>query len=113
MSAYRVDPEPFVGSGWRTSRTKVIDNAIATFVKGSDATPQTASSSTRRPPDTARLANQYTTEELYDTLGEFRSELESAGLKPNTIGTYVGRSTIFVDWLAGRYRPRGPNSGPG
>jgi hypothetical protein len=47
----------------------------------------------------------WTVEELYDLLGEFEAQLRKAGLKENTIRTYVDRSTYFVRWLAGDYRP--------
>jgi hypothetical protein len=48
---------------------------------------------------------EWTVEELYDLLGEFEADLRQARLKENTIRTYVDRSTYFVRWLAGDYRP--------
>lgn len=108
--ASRVEPAQFVGSGWRTSRTKVIDNAIVALVKESSSTRQPAIPRPPRPADPTRLSIAFTPRELYDKIEEFRRELEAAGLKPNTVDTYTGRSKTFVDWLAGRYEPRGPNS---
>jgi len=107
--ASHVEPSQFVGPGWRTSRTKVIDNAIVAFVKESRATSQPATSSAARLADPARLSDNFTTGELHDKIEEFRRVLEAAGLKPNTVDTYAGRSKTFVDWLAGRYEPQGPH----
>ena len=108
--ASRADPKAFVGSGWRTSRTKVIDNAIVAYVRSMLST-KTASPRRVAPAlDPERLSNTHSVRDLYDKLAEFKTELESAGLKPNSVDTYVGRSKTFVDWLAGTYRPRGPNT---
>ncbi len=52
----------------------------------------------------------YTIAELRAELLRFETELREAGLRTNTVQTYVGRSATFVDWLAGDYVPRGPIS---
>lgn len=54
------------------------------------------------------MENSWTVEELRRELERFRNVLQSAGLRSSTVETYVGRSTTFVDWLAGEYQPRGP-----
>jgi hypothetical protein len=41
---------------------------------------------------------------------EASKALLDAGLQPNTISTYVGRSETFLRWLVGDYSPRGPNA---
>jgi hypothetical protein len=51
---------------------------------------------------------QWTSQELWAALEEFERELEAAGLRANSIETYVGRTTIFLRWLDGDYTPRGP-----
>ncbi len=107
--AAATEPASFVGSGWRTSRTKVIDNAIVAYVKELESNNPSPRPVTASPADPARLSETHSVRDLYDRLTEFELELELAGLKPNTVGTYVGRSKTFVDWLAGRYQPRGPN----
>jgi len=52
----------------------------------------------------------WTLAELELELEAFAAELEDAGLRENTIDTYVGRTEPFLRWLAGTYEPRGPNS---
>lgn len=109
--ASHVEPTQYVGSGWWTSRTKVIDNALVAFVRNRKLTEDSPVLHALIAPEPTNVTKNYTTEELYEKLEEFKSELEAAGLKQNTVQTYEGRSRTFVDWLAGRYRPRGPNSG--
>ncbi len=43
--------------------------------------------------------------ELRAELIRFESELRAAGLRENSIRTYVDRSTTFLRWLAGEYVP--------
>ena len=52
----------------------------------------------------------WTVGDLQRELERFEAEARRAGLKDNTIRTYVDRSTIFVRWLAGEYQFQGPNS---
>ena len=49
----------------------------------------------------------WTTDELRTELTRFEAELRAAGLRENTVRTYVDRSLTFVRWLAGEYRPTG------
>jgi hypothetical protein len=56
------------------------------------------------------MADQWTSAELFAELRSFEAALLDAGLQPNTISTYVGRSETFLRWLVGDYSPRGPNS---
>lgn len=51
----------------------------------------------------------WTLTELHEELRRFRAAAESAGLKPRTVETYVGRSEQFVRWLGGEFNFRGPN----
>jgi hypothetical protein len=51
--------------------------------------------------------SQWTSEELWRELEEFRRQLQAAGLRPSSIQTYVGRATTFLRWLDGDYRPNG------
>jgi hypothetical protein len=53
-------------------------------------------------------ASQWTSQQLWQALEEFKRELRAAGLRDNTVDTYVGRTTTFLRWLAGDYTPRGP-----
>ncbi len=107
--AGQVDLSSYVGDGWRTSRTKVIDNAIVAFVKKEKPPAMKRHPRTRSNSESEDLATRYSVSELYARLREFEADLRAAELKPNTVNTYVGRSTTFIDWLAGRYHPRGPN----
>jgi hypothetical protein len=51
---------------------------------------------------------RWTLRELRAELQRFEDELRAAGLLPTTIHTYVDRAAVFLRWLAGDYRPRGP-----
>jgi hypothetical protein len=68
---------------------------------GSSAT--TREQGTARPPDGQR----YSTEELRAELVRFERELREAGLKDNSVTTYVDRTGRFLKWLEGDYQPRG------
>jgi hypothetical protein len=46
--------------------------------------------------------------DLMDELERFEREARAAGLKEASVTTYVGRSRIFVRWLAGEYQFQGP-----
>jgi hypothetical protein len=50
----------------------------------------------------------WTIGQLHELLDEFESELKRAGLKPNSVDTYVGRSRYFLRWLTGDFQPQGP-----
>ncbi len=52
----------------------------------------------------------WTLRELHDELRRFEAELKVAGLRPNSVHTYVNRSEIFLRWLSGDYTPQGPRS---
>jgi len=52
----------------------------------------------------------WTINALREDLQRFEDELIEANLKPTSVETYVGRSEVFVRWLAGEYEPRGPNA---
>jgi len=56
----------------------------------------------------ARPKTEWTLPELQDELQAFEAELTRAGLKRNTIRTYVDRTEPFLRWLNGDYQPRGP-----
>lgn len=47
----------------------------------------------------------WTIRDLYERLADFERDLERAGKSKNTIDTYVGRSTYFLRYLEGKYRP--------
>lgn len=51
---------------------------------------------------------EYSIGELRTELERFKAELQAAGLRPNSVWTYVNRSEYFVRWLAGEYKPSGP-----
>ncbi len=53
-------------------------------------------------------AKAWTSEELDHELKRFEDELKAAGLRPNSVHTYVDRTERFIRWLRGEYRPRGP-----
>jgi hypothetical protein len=48
--------------------------------------------------------------ELLSELERFETEARRAGLRENTVRTYVDRSSIFVRWLAGDYQFQGPRA---
>ena len=50
----------------------------------------------------------WTISDLKRELRRFEQELRAAGLRDNTVHTYLNRSETFVRWLAGEYRPQGP-----
>ena len=52
--------------------------------------------------------SSWTLEELYEELRNFEHDLNQAGLRATSIRTYVDRSEIFLRWLTGDYKPRGP-----
>lgn len=58
------------------------------------------------------MTDQWTSAELFAELRSFEAALREAGLQPNTVQTYVGRSDTFIRWLVGDYTPRGPNMAP-
>ena len=47
--------------------------------------------------------------ELRRELERFERDLRAANLRESTIRTYVDRSSIFLRWLSGDYKPIGPN----
>jgi hypothetical protein len=49
-----------------------------------------------------------TADEIDRELKRFEDELKAAGLRPNSVHTYVDRTERFLRWLRGEYRPRGP-----
>ena len=51
---------------------------------------------------------RWNAEDLRAEIRRFERELRGAGLRDSSVQTYVGRSEIFVRWLAGDYIPRGP-----
>lgn len=106
--ARSVDPSRLVGQGWRTSRTKVIDNAMVGFCLEEGLVDHTARQASEAGQVPRRL--NWTAEELRADLDSFQKELRDAGLKEQTIHTYVARSRTFVDWLERKYVPKRPKS---
>ena len=51
---------------------------------------------------------QWTATDLTEAIARWRDELCARGYPPATVDNYVSRSRIFVQWLAGEWRPRGP-----
>jgi hypothetical protein len=47
-------------------------------------------------------------DELCAELRRFERELQAAGLKENSVTTYVDRTSRFLRWLDGAYQPKGP-----
>jgi hypothetical protein len=58
---------------------------------------------------TALNDEHYTVEDLRAELRRFENELRAAGLRENSVSTYVDRTGRFLKWLDGDYHPRGPN----
>jgi hypothetical protein len=54
------------------------------------------------------MTKTWTAAELRSELDRFEAELQDAQLSRNTVSTYVERTRIFLRWLEGDYRPRGP-----
>lgn len=52
---------------------------------------------------------RYTVDDLHEELRRFERELRAAGLKENSVSTYIDRTSRFLKWLTGDYQPRGPN----
>jgi hypothetical protein len=47
----------------------------------------------------------WTLAELQAELRRFEADLRAAGLKENSVATYVGRTQYFLSWLIGEYTP--------
>lgn len=110
--ARNVDLGSYVGTApWNTSITKVIDNAVVGYclVEELDGRSRRAQPARKTRPRSPQR-DTWTIDELFEDLEAFATELTVAGLKENSIVTYVGRSETFVRWLAGTYAPRGRNS---
>jgi len=108
--AQQTHPARLVGDGWRTSASKIIDNAIVGFCIENDMTHRpTATSRGFRKPVGVPRRESWTVSDLHHDLQSFEQELRGAGLKENSVQTYVGRAGTFISWLEGRYEPRGPN----
>jgi hypothetical protein len=58
-------------------------------------------------PDDHALARErhWTLAELQAELRRFEADLRAAGLKENSVATYVGRTQYFLSWLVGEYTP--------
>lgn len=54
------------------------------------------------------MAKSWTADDLDRELKRFEDELKTAGLRPNSVQTYVERSERFIRWLRGEYHPSGP-----
>ena len=52
---------------------------------------------------------RYTVDELRAELRRFEHELRAAGLKENSVTTYVDCTGRFLKWLDGEYQPKGPS----
>lgn len=52
--------------------------------------------------------DSWTLQDLRTKLGEWESELKAHGYPEATVSTYIGRSEIFLRWLAGEWHPTGP-----
>lgn len=52
--------------------------------------------------------DSWTLSDLRAKLREWEAELRAAGYPESTISTYVGRTEIFLRWLAGDSNPTGP-----
>lgn len=50
----------------------------------------------------------WTLDELHRELARFEKEARQAGLRENSVNTYVQRSSIFLRWLSGDYQFQGP-----
>lgn len=50
----------------------------------------------------------WTLAELWSDLEVFEKTLVRAGLRQQSVRTYVDRTKFFLRWLAGDYQPRGP-----
>lgn len=57
----------------------------------------------------------WTNDQLFEALNRYEQECEDAGLRPNSVHSYVDYSRRFLRWRVGDYRPRnacGPSRGP-
>lgn len=52
----------------------------------------------------------WTTADLWHEPRRYEVQLRAAGLKENTVRTYVDRASTFLRWIAGDYTPQGPVS---
>lgn len=53
------------------------------------------------------MPRSWTILELRSELERFEAELRGAGLRENSVRTYVDRSARFLRWLVGEFKPRG------
>ncbi len=54
--------------------------------------------------------HRWTAGELFAELERFQAEARRAGLRPNSVSTYVDRSRTFIRWLTGDFQFRGPTA---
>lgn len=54
------------------------------------------------------MARNWSTDQLLEEVKSYKQQLEAAGMKPNTVHTYVDRAERFIKWLAGDYQPKSP-----
>lgn len=52
--------------------------------------------------------DSWTIGELKAKLAVFEAALRDAGLRENSVRTYVDRSERFIRWLVEEYTPKGP-----
>jgi len=98
------DSLPLNGIDELRSHTLAVIDQIA-MRAGAKAPPAAAN---RRSSTTQHL---WSVSELEHELSRFEQELVRAELRRTSIDTYVGRSSIFLRWLRGDYKPRGPAGG--
>ncbi len=55
------------------------------------------------------MTDSWTVEDLKVELRRFEREARAAGLRDNSVRTYVGRAEFFVRWLDHDFQFRGPN----
>jgi hypothetical protein len=61
--------------------------------------------------DSCHMADKrWTAGELLYELERFEADARRAGLRENSVRTYVDRSRVFVRWLNGDFQFQGPNA---
>lgn len=105
-------PEPRTGESTNAPPPQSVQRRTAEATPsalGNTSSRVSGVGATPRREGTAVHDERYTVEDLRAEVRRFEGELRAAGLKENSVSTYVDRTGRFLKWLGGDYQPRGPN----
>lgn len=88
------------------------DDGVSPDASAAEVVPETPSTGTGQPADAITGSSS---DELFEELKRYERECEAAGLRPNSVFSYVDYARRFLSWRVGDYRPRqatGPERRP-